>query len=212
MIPDTSQTASADASASSPAVGDENTFVTVWSIPAKTFGRTFGSIAGPIVCFQSVCWCAAPRMPRPKRVHATAAMNVWNATALAYVPLFSLCSKRELRQIAKCAKTKEVRAGTTLMAEGEQGDTMYVLLSGHAAVQKGGRRIAQVERGGVLGELAVLAKTPRNATVTTTTDAEIAVIGRRDVFKLIEDAPGFSRKLLEALAERVRELDKKIVC
>jgi CRP/FNR family cyclic AMP-dependent transcriptional regulator len=134
------------------------------------------------------------------------------ATALAYVPLFSLCSKRELRQIAKCAKTKEVRAGTTLMAEGEQGDTMYVLLSGHAAVQKGGRRIAQVERGGVLGELAVLAKTPRNATVTTTTDAEIAVIGRRDVFKLIEDAPGFSRKLLEALAERVRELDKKIVC
>ncbi len=132
--------------------------------------------------------------------------------ALAYVSLFSLCSKRELRQIAKCAKTKTVRAGTTLVAEGEQGDTMYVLLSGHAAVKKGGRRIAQVERGGVVGELAVLAKTPRNATVTTTTDAEVAIIGRRDVFKLIEDAPGFSRKLLEALADRVRDLDKRIVC
>jgi CRP/FNR family cyclic AMP-dependent transcriptional regulator len=134
------------------------------------------------------------------------------AAVLAYVPLFSQCSKRELRLIAKCAKTKEIRIGTTLMAEGESGDTMYVLLSGKAQVKKGGRKLADVGRGGVVGELAVLGKAPRNATVTTTTDAEVAVIGRRDVFKLIEDAPGFSRKLLEALADRVRELDKRVVC
>lgn len=83
MIPDTSQTASAEASASSPAVGEEKTLVTVWSIPEKTSGRTFGLIAGPIVCFQSSCWCAAPRIPSPNSVHATAAMNVRSAIALA---------------------------------------------------------------------------------------------------------------------------------
>ena len=83
MIPDTSQTASADASASSPAVEEENTWFTVWSIPSKTWGSTFGSIAGPIVFRQSCCWWAAPRMPSPKSVHATAAMNVRSAIALA---------------------------------------------------------------------------------------------------------------------------------
>ena len=63
MIPDTSQTASAAASASSPAEEDENTRFTVWSIPSKTWGSTFGSIAGPIVFRHSSCWWEAPRMP-----------------------------------------------------------------------------------------------------------------------------------------------------
>jgi len=43
----------------------------------------------------------------------------------------------------------------------------------------------------------------------TRSESEIAIIGRRDLFRLIDDAPGFSRKLLEALANRVRELDRR---
>ena len=46
----------------------------------------------------------------------------------------------------------------------------------------------------------------------TTTEAQVATISRRDVHRLIADAPSFSRKLLEALADRVRDLDRKIVC
>ena len=56
-----------------------------------------------------------------------------------------------------------------------------------------------------------LSRGPRNATVTTTTDAAVAVIDRRGLYRLLEDAPGFSRKLLEALANRIRELDKKLL-
>jgi CRP-like cAMP-binding protein len=89
---------------------------------------------------------------------------------------------------------------------------MFVLLRGGATVRKGGRKIADIGPGEVVGELAVLAKAPRNATVTTTKDSEIATLGRRELFRLIDDAPGFSRKLFEALANRVRELDKKLVC
>jgi CRP-like cAMP-binding protein len=114
--------------------------------------------------------------------------------------------------VAKLAKTKTVRESTSLTLEGEVGDTMFVILSGHATVHKGGRKLAELGSGDVVGELAILTKAPRNATVTTTTETEIATIGRRDVNRLIADAPGFARKLLEALAVRVRDLDRKIVC
>ena len=133
------------------------------------------------------------------------------ADALAYVSLFSLCSKRELRLVAKLAKTRRMNSGATLVTEGESGGTMFVLLSGRATVYKGGKKLAERSAGDVVGELAVLTKSPRNATVTLASDAEVATISRRDVYRLIEDAPGFARKLLEALSNRVQELDRRAI-
>ena len=134
------------------------------------------------------------------------------ANSLASLPLFSLCSRRELKLVAKLAKLRSVRTGTTLIVEGETDDTMFIIVSGRADVRRANRKLAQLRSGDVVGELAVLGKAPRNATVVTTSDCDVAVISRRDVFKLIEGAPGFSRKLLEALANRVRELDRHLVC
>jgi CRP/FNR family transcriptional regulator, cyclic AMP receptor protein len=133
------------------------------------------------------------------------------ASALALAAPFSSCSKRELRLVAKVAKTRVVGKGTTLMVEGDSGESMLVLLAGGADVHKGGRRVAQIGTGDVVGELAALTKCPRNATVTMRTDGEIAVIGRRDLLRLVKGSPSFSQKLLEALAQRVRELDRKLV-
>lgn len=133
------------------------------------------------------------------------------AAALQNCSLFSACSKRELRLIAKLAHLKQVKKGTTLLVEGETGDDMYVLLHGSAVVRRGGRKLATVGAGDSIGELAVLCKAPRNATVTTETDCEIAVVSRRHMQRMIEEAPGFSRKLLEALANRVRDLDRQLV-
>ena len=131
-------------------------------------------------------------------------------SALANTSLFSQCSARELRLIAKVAKTHQVPSGKTLLVQGQMGDEMLVFMSGSATVQRGGRKIASLAAGDVVGELGVLGRAPRNATVTTSSDSEIAVIGRRAMNRLLADAPGFSRKLLEALADRVRELDRKL--
>jgi CRP-like cAMP-binding protein len=132
--------------------------------------------------------------------------------ALKYATPFLSCSKRELKLVAKLAKTRKVRSGTTLLVEGEQGDSMFVLLSGQAEVKKAGKRIAKLHAGEVVGELAALSKGPRNATVTMISDGEVATIGRRELRRMIEGAPDFAQKLLETLANRIRELDKKLVC
>ncbi len=131
-------------------------------------------------------------------------------SALANTSLFSQCSARELRLIARLAKPREVSEGTRLLVEGEVGDRMFVMLSGAATVQRGGRKIATLAAGDVIGELGILSRAPRNATVLTTVDSEVAVIGQRSINRLLADAPGFARKLLEALSDRVRELDRKL--
>jgi CRP/FNR family cyclic AMP-dependent transcriptional regulator len=130
---------------------------------------------------------------------------------LAAVGLFANCGKKELRAIAKQAKITTVHNGTQIITEGEEGNTMYVILDGTARVSRNGRRLATISAGDSFGELALLSKGPRTATVVATSDIEAAVISRRQLNGLLEDAPAFARKLLEALAGIVRELDKKVV-
>ena len=130
---------------------------------------------------------------------------------LSAVRLFSSCGKKELRAIAKTAKLITIHNGTQMITEGEDGNTMYVILDGTARVSRGGRRLATIGAGDSVGELALLSKGPRTATVVATSDIEAAIITRRQLNGLLEDAPAFARKLLEALADIVRVLDKKVV-
>jgi CRP/FNR family transcriptional regulator, cyclic AMP receptor protein len=130
---------------------------------------------------------------------------------LAAVRLFASCGKKELRAISKSAKIVPVTNGTQIITEGDEGNTMYVILVGSARVSRGGRRLATVGPGAAFGELALLSKGPRTASVVATTDMEVALITRRQLNRLLEDAPAFAHKLLESLADVVRELDKKVV-
>jgi cAMP-binding proteins - catabolite gene activator and regulatory subunit of cAMP-dependent protein kinases len=132
-------------------------------------------------------------------------------THLASVRIFATCGKKELRAIAKTAKITKVPSGTQVIAEGDEGDTMYVVLSGTARVSRGGRKLATVGPGEAFGELALLSKGPRTASVDALSDMDVAIITRRQLWGLLEAAPAFARKLLESLADRVRELDKKVV-
>lgn len=132
-------------------------------------------------------------------------------THLSAVRLFEACGKKELRAIAKTAKIANVHRGTQIVTEGEPGDTMYVVLVGTARVSRGGRKLAVIGPGDAFGELALLSKGPRTASVVALSDMEVAIIARRQLAGLLADAPTFARKLLESLANVVRELDKKIV-
>jgi CRP/FNR family transcriptional regulator, cyclic AMP receptor protein len=130
--------------------------------------------------------------------------------ALANTRLFSLCSRKELRTVAKLSKIRNIPKGTRLMAEGDEGDTMYVIVSGIARVSRKGRKVAALGAGDAVGELAVLGRAVRNATVDAETDLQVAELSRRTLSKLINEVPPFAMKLLEAMATRVRELDSRL--
>ena len=127
------------------------------------------------------------------------------AARLSSVPLFSRCTKGDLKIIARHAESLEVADGRVLCRAGDQGDALFVLLEGTAVVRRGGKEVAHLGPGDYFGELALLDPGPRSADVTTTSDAELAVLGVRMFRVLLRDLPTLSAKLLADLAGRVRD-------
>jgi CRP/FNR family transcriptional regulator, cyclic AMP receptor protein len=127
---------------------------------------------------------------------------------LATVPLFSACSKKELQMVAKSADHLTVPPGTVVVSEGAAGAEFYVILDGRARVERHGREVASLGPGGFFGDLALLDRSPRNASVIADSDLELAKVGQRAFDELLA-VPGFSKKLLAGLARRLREQDAR---
>ncbi len=123
--------------------------------------------------------------------------------AMARVPLFSSCSKRDLARIATIADEIDLPAGRVLTKEGARGREFFVLLEGSVEVRRGGRRIASMKAGDFLGEIALVSDVPRTATVRTTSPVRALVITDRAFRDLLRRAPGVQGKVLQALADRV---------
>src|SRR5512132_3682575 len=127
---------------------------------------------------------------------------------LSEVQLFSACSKRDLSRIAVLAEEIEVPAGRVLMRQGELGLEAFVIADGRAKVTIRGKRSAKLGPGECFGEMALLHSAPRSATVTAESDMRLFVVGSRQFSTLIEDVPVIGRRVLAALAERLREAER----
>jgi CRP-like cAMP-binding protein len=130
---------------------------------------------------------------------------------LSEVPLFSALSRRELGMVAKRAEDVKVEAGKVLVSEGATGSEFFVVLEGTAKVTRRGKKVASIGPGGAFGELALLDRAPRNATVVAETPMELVVLGQREFAGIMDDVPGVARKLLTGMARRLREADAKSV-
>jgi CRP-like cAMP-binding protein len=124
---------------------------------------------------------------------------------LRELDLFSGTSRSELDDVARQLTMLTVPAGKVLVREGERGDEFMIISEGEAEVRQGGRTIARIGRGGLIGEMALLeadGRGRRNATVTTVTDAVIYVGSPREFRQIIEIAPSVAEKVQRTAAER----------
>ena len=130
---------------------------------------------------------------------------------LAQVPLFSACSRKDLQLVAKRAEDVKVDAGKELVSEGSAGTEFFVIIDGTAIVSRHGQKVAELGPGNFFGDLALLDKAPRNATVKAASPMELVVLGQREFAGLIDDVPEFAHKLLAGLARRLRQADLETV-
>ena len=119
-------------------------------------------------------------------------------------PLFANLSKRDLDEVAHLADEIDLREGKEMTRQGAPAREFFVLLEGEADVRKNGRRINQLGPGDFFGEIALVEDVPRTATVTATTPVRTLVITDRAFRQLLEKQPELQRKVLVALAERVK--------
>jgi CRP/FNR family cyclic AMP-dependent transcriptional regulator len=119
------------------------------------------------------------------------------------VPLFSRLSKKDLEDVARIADELDLPSGKDMATEGDRGREFFVLLEGEADVRKGDRSINTMRKGDFFGEIALVTKMPRTATVTATTDVRVLVINERDFATLLKNSPEIGRNVAEALANRI---------
>ncbi len=125
------------------------------------------------------------------------------------VPMFSTCSKNDLKTIASNAERLKVPAGRILAEQGQTGREAFIIVDGKARVYRNGRKVAMLRAGQFFGELSLLDRAPRNATVIADTDMELLVLGQREFAKIVDAAPTFARALLTGIARRINEADAK---
>jgi CRP/FNR family transcriptional regulator, cyclic AMP receptor protein len=119
------------------------------------------------------------------------------------VPLFARCSRSEIAEVAKIADEIDVPAGKVLTREGDRGREFFVLLEGAADVRRGSRKLNTLGPGDFFGEIALVSRSPRTATVTATTPSRLLVITGSSFRALLDHSPTIQLRVLEALADRL---------
>jgi CRP-like cAMP-binding protein len=124
---------------------------------------------------------------------------------LKNVPLFSACNTTELRKIANLGTPLSVADATKLTEQGKPAFEFFMMINGKARCEIDGQKVADFGPGDFFGEMALLDKGPRHATITTEGPAEVLVLDSSEFSGLLDTSPTISRKLLTALAQRERQ-------
>ena len=127
---------------------------------------------------------------------------------LARIPLFADRAKKELQRLRSSCDELDVPAGKVLTKQGSVGYECFVIVSGTGSVAIDDHVVTTLGPGSYFGELALLDKQPRSATVTALTPMTVLVMGPRKFSGALNTVPGLAHKLLGGLARRLRETNQ----
>jgi CRP-like cAMP-binding protein len=129
--------------------------------------------------------------------------------ALRATPFFAELRDEDLENVVAVGRRARFDAGTAIFEQGDAGDAMYVVISGRAQVDVGGR-FHNLDPGSFFGEMALLRKAKRSATVRAVEPVEALVIRADDFRDFLLGHPSVSVTMLGALADRLSEVQERI--
>lgn len=128
---------------------------------------------------------------------------------LAKVPLFSMLSTRELEKLARECHDRTFPAGTILTEEDEFGTIFTVIAEGQATVTVRGKTARVLKAGDFFGEMALIDRSPRSATVTADTDVRCLLMTQPVFRPFAVSHPESMWALLELMVQRVRDAEAR---
>ncbi len=128
---------------------------------------------------------------------------------LRNVPLFSALDDNELDSLADEFNERRFQAGDSIALEGEGGLMFFVVESGEAAVEVQGEEVGKLGAGDHFGEIALIDRRPRTATVRATSDLKTFGLPVFVFRPFVESRPAVAWKLLEAMADRLEAAENR---
>ncbi len=122
--------------------------------------------------------------------------------SLDHIDRFSDLSDAEVSKIAKTGTYITVPADWGLMGEGTSADKAYLLITGEVSVRKDGKEVAQLGPGDIFGEMGIVSKKLRSASVVSLSRLECLHFTRSQIAELEESIPAFKAALEASTAER----------
>jgi CPA1 family monovalent cation:H+ antiporter len=128
--------------------------------------------------------------------------------ALRGVPLFAELPERELKLVARAAREEAFLPGEDLVTEGKPAGPMFVLVEGKATVFVHGKERASLGAGDFFGEMALIDRQPRSATVRADSEVLALAISSWDFLALLQESWELTHRILTTLGTRIRVLDQ----
>jgi CRP/FNR family transcriptional regulator, cyclic AMP receptor protein len=129
--------------------------------------------------------------------------------ALRRIPFFEDLTPEDLDRIARIGERRSFGAGEPIVAKDAVGGGLFVILSGSASVEAGGKRHA-LGPGQFFGEMALLSGKPRSATVTADEPVEAMVLEAMYFRPFLIKNPSVAVTILEGVVGRLREVQDRI--
>jgi HEAT repeat protein len=126
---------------------------------------------------------------------------------LRKAPLFAALPPQDLQPIAEVAEEHLFADGDLIAAEGEPGDTTYVILDGEVEIVAGGRTLAVRRSGDVIGEMSVISSRPRVASLRAKSDVRVLEIHKPAFEAILRERPDTALALMRVLCERLAPHD-----
>jgi len=128
---------------------------------------------------------------------------------LRNVRLFSDLDEKDLESLADEFNERRFSAGDKIALEGEGGLMFFVVESGEASVEVQGEKVATLGPGAAFGEIALIDRRPRTATVTALSDLKTYGLPVFVFRPFVEARPLVAWKMLEAMADRLATAESR---
>jgi CRP-like cAMP-binding protein len=122
---------------------------------------------------------------------------------LKRLPLFASLSDRHRAKLARHCHAVVIERGEHLLDEGQSAYEFFVIEEGTAAVVSGGRHLRDLGPGDFLGEIALIHRRDRTASVIATTNIKAIAMSAQDFREMTESAPKVAREANEVIEERL---------
>jgi CRP/FNR family transcriptional regulator, cyclic AMP receptor protein len=128
---------------------------------------------------------------------------------LRKIRLFSELDEKDLESLADEFNERRFSAGDRIALEGEGGLMFFIVGSGEAAVEVHGDQVGKLGPGDAFGEVALIDRRPRTATVTALSDLVCYGLPVFVFRPFVESRPAVAWKLLEAMADRLEAAESR---